>query len=207
MASYSPKLLERKYNNWIKAQLAVLFTKEGIEPFVCQELQEFQLKCLNDICYNNGLISGTLCSNCSTENVVKCPTNRICNIRGGRCNYHRNSATKYNPAGCPIKQCHNFKIEIQNVHRFNGPSYKNTDATQWCSNSWEVAKCFMPPDGYKDVVCAQETDFNGIISVIINNENFQVKVNEILSNKANIFEQVHTLLKLFVKTSQSNKYT
>ncbi|XP_060562543.1 uncharacterized protein LOC132722128, partial [Ruditapes philippinarum] len=193
MASYSSKLSEKKYNNWVKAQLAVLFTKDGLEPFVCHEVQEFRLKCLDGICYNNGLISGTLCSNCCTENVIKCPTNRICNVGRGRCSYHRNAATRYNPAGCPNKICHNFTTEIQNVHRFYGPSYKNTDATQWCSNSWEIAKCFMPPDGYKDVVCAQETDFNGIISVIINYKDLQLKVHENLVNKNNIFEQAREI--------------
>jgi hypothetical protein len=198
MASYSPKLSEKKYNNWVKAQLAVLFTKDGLEPFVCHEVQEFRLKCLDRICYNNGLMSGTLCSNCCTENVIKCPTNRICNVGRGRCSYHRNAATRYNPAGCPNKICHNFTTEIQNVHRYYGPSYKNTDATQWCSNSWEIAKCFMPPDGYKDVVCAQETDFNGIISVIINYKDLQLKVHENLGNKNNIFEQVNNIFLQFL---------
>jgi hypothetical protein len=190
MASYSSKLSEKKYNNWVKAQLAVLFTRDGLEPFVSHEVQEFRLKCLDGIWYNNGLMSGTLCSNCCTENVIYCPTNRICNVGRGRCSYHRNAAKRYNPAGCPNKICHNFTTEIQNVHRYYGPSYKNTDATQWCSNSWEIAKCFMPPDGYKDVASAQETDFNGIISVIINYKDFQLKVHEKLGKKKNIFEQV-----------------
>ncbi|XP_060597120.1 uncharacterized protein LOC132751036 [Ruditapes philippinarum] len=193
MASSSPKLSDKKYNNWVKAQLAVLFTKEGLEPFVCHEVQEFQLKCLDDICYNNGLFSGTLCSNCCTENVIKCPTNRICNVGRGRCSYHRNAATRYKPDGCPDKICHNFTTEIQNAHRYYGPSYKNTDATQWCSNSWEIAKCFMPPERYKDVACAQETDFNGIISVILYYKDFQLKVHENLSHRNNIFEQARDL--------------
>jgi hypothetical protein len=193
MASYIPKLSEKKYNNWVKAQLAVLFTKDGLEPFVCHEVQEFRLKCLDGICFNNGLISGTLCSNCCTENVIKCPTNRICNVGRGKCSYHRNAATRYNPAGCPNKICHNFTTEIQNAHRYYGPSYKNTDATQWCSNSWELAKCFMPPDGYKDVACAEETDFNGIISVILNHKDFQGKIHENLNKNTNIFEEVNNI--------------
>ncbi|XP_060565234.1 uncharacterized protein LOC132724397 [Ruditapes philippinarum] len=193
MASYSPKLLDKKYNNWVKAQLAVLFTKEGIEPFVCHEIKQFQLKCLDDICYNSGLFSGTLCSRCCTENVIKCPTNRICNVGRGRCSYHRNAATRYTPAGCPNKICHNFTTEIQNVHRYNGPSYKNTDATQWCSNFWEVAKCFMPPDGYKDKASAAETDFNGIISVILNYKHFQGKLHDNLNNKTNMFEEARDI--------------
>jgi hypothetical protein len=38
MASYSSKLSEKKYNNWGKAQLAVWFTKDGLEPCVCHEV-------------------------------------------------------------------------------------------------------------------------------------------------------------------------
>ncbi|XP_060556117.1 uncharacterized protein LOC132716801, partial [Ruditapes philippinarum] len=193
MASYSPKLSEKKYNNWVKAQLALLFTKDGLEPFVCHEVQEFQLKCLDDIWYSNGLMSGTLCSNCCTENVIKCPTNKICNVGRGKCSYHRNAVTKYKPAGCPNKICHNFATEIQNAHRYYGPSYKNTDATQWCTNFWEVVKCFMPPDGYKDKASATETDFNGIISVILNYKDFQGKIYENLNNKTNMFEEAREI--------------
>jgi hypothetical protein len=53
-----------------------------------------------------------------------------------------------------------------------------------------VAKCFLPPDGYKDKASATETDFNGIISVILNYKNFQGKVQENLNNKINMFEEV-----------------
>ncbi|XP_045214670.2 uncharacterized protein LOC123564853 [Mercenaria mercenaria] len=182
---YSHKLSKSKFKNWIKATLGVLFTKEGIEPFVYDEIQQFQQKCLSDICNNNELPSDTTCSSCCTENV--CPTDRICNVGRGKCNFHRNTATQYLPSGCPKQICHNFKSEIQRAHRFYGPSYKNTDATQWCSNSWEVAKCFMPSDGYKDVRRAAETDFNGISSVIINFKAFQSKIHDDLSKKNSIF--------------------
>ncbi|XP_045172496.2 uncharacterized protein LOC123534343 isoform X3 [Mercenaria mercenaria] len=45
----------------------------------------------------------------------------------------------------------------------------------------------MPPEGYSSVSTAAETDFNGIISVVINYKEFQTKVSEDLSNNANIF--------------------
>ncbi|XP_045163453.2 uncharacterized protein LOC123527829 [Mercenaria mercenaria] len=186
--AYSRKLTESKYHNWVKASLAVLFTKEGIQPFVHDEIEQFQQKCLTDICSNNGLPVGTTCSSCYTENIIVCPTNRICNAGRGKCSFHRNAATRYNPVGCPNIVCNNFKTEIQNAHRYNGPSYRNTDATQWNSNPWEVAKCFMPPDGYKDVASAADTDFNGIISVIANHKGFQKKTQANLDDKNNIFE-------------------
>ncbi|XP_053388599.1 myosin-2 heavy chain, non muscle-like, partial [Mercenaria mercenaria] len=191
-----------KFKNWIKAGLGVLYTKEGITPFVYDEIQQFQQKCLSDICNNNGLVSGTTCSSCYTENVIVCPTNRICNVGRGTCKFHRTSATQYLPFGCPKKICHNFKKEIQNAHRYYGPSYKNTDASQWCSNPWEVVKCFMPPDGYKDASSAGETDCNGIISVIINYKAFQSKVKDDLSKKSSIFEQCREIGRAVRHSSQ-----
>ncbi|XP_052282370.1 uncharacterized protein LOC127879519 isoform X1 [Dreissena polymorpha] len=39
-----------------------------------------------------------------------------------------------------------------------------------------MAKCFMPPDGYTGVNSIQNTDFNGIINVLLNCQNFDTKV-------------------------------
>jgi hypothetical protein len=55
----------------------------------------------------------------------------------------------------------------------------------------------MPPDGYKDVVSASETDFNGVNSVIINCRCFQTKVTDDLSKKGNIFDKVRQISLVF----------
>ena len=189
-ASQNPTISKSKFKNWIKAALAVLITKQEIEPVVYDEIEHFQKKCLQDIAIFNGLPIARTCSSCCTENVIACPTNGICKVKRGRCKYHRNNATKYRPSCCPDNICHNLKSEIEKAHRYHGPSFKNTDATKWCSNPWEIAKCFMPPDGYKNVGSAGETDFNGIISVIINYKEFEAKVTDNLSKPGNNFEQV-----------------
>jgi hypothetical protein len=186
----NPTLSKSKFLNWIKAALAILFTKEEIEPVVFNEVVQFQTKSLQDISTSHKLPAGSTCSNCSTENIVVCPTNRLCNVNRGKCSYHRNIATQFNPSGCPNNICHHMRSEIQVAHRFHGPSFKNTDATKWCNNAWEIAKCFMPPDGYKSVKNATETDFNGIISVIVNFKEFEAKINDDLSKKNNIFDKV-----------------
>ncbi|XP_053389149.1 uncharacterized protein LOC128552155 [Mercenaria mercenaria] len=198
---YSHKLSKSTFKNWIKAGLGVLYTKEGIEPFVYDEIEQFQQKCLSDICNNNGLPAGTTCSSCCTENVVICPTDRICNVERGKCSFHRNTATCYLQCGCPNMICHYFKCEIHNAHRFYSPSLKNTDAAHWCSNPWEVAKCFMPPDGYKDATRSEETDFYGINSVIINLKAFQLKVQDDLSKINNIVEKARQVGKAVLHSS------
>ena len=189
-----PASSNSKILNWIKAALAILFTKEEIEPFVYNEIVQFQMKCLQNITSSNNLPVWTICSHCQTENVIPCPTNGICNVKHGKCKYHKDRTKQYNgSSGCPSHICHNMKSEIQNAHRYYGPSYKNTDATHWCNNPWEIAKCYMPPDGYKDISSATDTDFNGIISVIINHTDFEAKISEDLSKKNNIFEKVTNL--------------
>ncbi|XP_060588076.1 uncharacterized protein LOC132743564 [Ruditapes philippinarum] len=189
MATAVPTVQTSKFFNWIKAALAVLYTKEEVEPVVVSEIKDFQQNSLNTISSSNSLPAGSTCSNCCTENLIVCLTNRLCNAKRGKCSYHKNNATQYRQSGCPNKICHNLKFEIQKAHRYHGPSYKNTDATKWCSNVWEIAKCYLPPDGYKDVSNAAETDFNGIISVIINHKGFEAKIQDDLSKKNNIFEK------------------
>ncbi|XP_053391604.1 uncharacterized protein LOC128554347, partial [Mercenaria mercenaria] len=184
--SYNPELSRSKFKNWIKAGLGILYTKEGIEPFVYDEIETFQKKCLKEIYDRCRLPTGTKCSSCRTENIVVCPTNRICNGDREKCRFHRNNATRYIISGCPKKICHNFVNKIKYAHRFRDPSFENTAATKWCSNPWEVAKCFMPPDGYKNVTNAAETDFDGLIGVIINYKAFQSKFHEDLSKTDNI---------------------
>ncbi|XP_060571245.1 uncharacterized protein LOC132729492 [Ruditapes philippinarum] len=178
-----------KFLNWIKAAIAIVYTKDEIEPVIVNEVKDFQQNSLNTISSSNILPAGSTCSNCCTESLIVCPTNRICNAKRGKCSYHKNAATQYRPSGCPNKICHHLKSEIQSAHRYHGPSYKNTDATKWCSNAWEIAKCYLPPDGYKDVSNAGDTDFNGIISVIINHKGFEAKIKDDLSKKNNVFDK------------------
>jgi hypothetical protein len=178
---------DSKYHNWLKAGLATLFTKQGIQPLVNNEIEQFHQKLLTD---SKGNSIGT-CSNCRTENVVVCPTNGICKIKyGKKCCFHKNAASTYKPSGCPKCICDKIYSELEKVHRYNGPSFRNTDATQWCANPWELAKCFMPPDGYNKVMTADDTDFNGIISVILNFKEFEFKIQDDLSLKENIFNEV-----------------
>lgn len=186
---YTSKLSRRKYHNWVKGALALLITKEGIEPFVFEVIQEFQWKCLDDICYSNGLMTGTTCSNCSTENIVQCVEDKRCNAGRSTCAYHNKNASRFNPSGCLNKICDRFKSCIQNAHRFCRPSFKNTDATQWCNNPWEIAKCFMH-HGYEDKITVTDTDLNGIINVVLNYKGFQSKLTVKLDKRNNVFEKV-----------------
>ncbi|XP_052229141.1 uncharacterized protein LOC127843274 isoform X2 [Dreissena polymorpha] len=52
------------------------------------------------------------------------------------------------------------------------PRGKNTCAEQWACNHWQIGKCFMPPDEYIGVTSIRDTDFNGVISVMLNCKHF-----------------------------------
>ncbi|XP_052787510.1 uncharacterized protein LOC128222512 [Mya arenaria] len=87
---------------------------------------------------------------------------------------------------CPSQICDDFRDKLCAVHRYGGPSWKNTKADQWCSSHWQVAKSFMPPDGYQDVSTFDETDFNGIISFMINCTEIQRSVSFNITNQPNV---------------------
>lgn len=51
--------------------------------------------------------------------------------------------------------------------------WKNSDQSKLCSSEWEFAKCFIHAQGYKTKTKIEETDLNGIISIIRNCSEFQ----------------------------------
>lgn len=162
MADYRDLLGSPEYQNWIKCALAVNITAEGLRDFVKREIRDFQNDTFRKVCKTSK------CNNCKTSDMLRCPTNTICRKYRGKCNFHINP-----PRQCPQKICNQIKDEMINQHRFGSPSWKNTDATKWCTDEWEIAKCYFPRDGYKDVHTAEETDFNGIIGCILNCKRFE----------------------------------
>ncbi|XP_052776907.1 uncharacterized protein LOC128214463 [Mya arenaria] len=131
------------------------------------------------------------CNSCRTTEIVPCnPKNKVCT--SGKCKFHMDQNTKQLilTRPCPNNICGSLRNAIKNKHRFGNPSWKNTDARKWCVNAWDVAKCFMPPDGYAEVDNESDTDLNGIISVYINCKDFQQYFIADLSNRQNICDKV-----------------
>ena len=191
-------LANKKYLSWLKIQFALLYIKKEIEPVVFDEIERFRKECLQNIAKSQDLPPEITCSSCLTENVVICPTTGVCNIQGGQCSYHKDNARKFRrPDGCPNKVCYILMNKIKDAHRYSEPSYKNTNATEWCSNPWEIAKCYMPPGGYKGVRNATETDFSGLISIILNFKGFDAKISDSLSKRNNIFDKVKIILFIY----------
>lgn len=185
MAEYQSSFDNQEFENWLKCSIALKIARSGLLEFIKQEINVFHRKILRKVFTINNLATGSSCSSCQTKNAVKCPVKTICNRREGRCSFHDVPFKT-----CQNKICDTLAIEIESNHRFSGPSWKNTDASMWCHNSWEIAKCFCPPDGYFDISSAENTDFNGLVSILLNCLHFDSLIKDDLSKKRNICTRV-----------------
>ncbi|XP_052805216.1 uncharacterized protein LOC128234762 isoform X1 [Mya arenaria] len=190
MASYKDILKEKDNQNWLKGSLALRITKAGLRGLVEGESHRVQQNIHSSVLHARHLAAGTSCSLCLTEHVLPCPTRGLCS-HPRNCKYH-NTPFKIHRL-CPSQICDDFRDGICAVHRYSGPSWKNTKANQWCTNHWQVAKCFMPPDGYHDVTSYDETDFNGIISVMINCTEFQRHMSFPIGNHSNALTEAREI--------------
>ncbi|KAH3897476.1 hypothetical protein DPMN_021664 [Dreissena polymorpha] len=103
------RLLEdQQTNNWVKACIALAIAKDGLVCFVETEIKKV-----------HGAV-GKSCGTCNMANVLQCPTQGICKARKkNKCSFHK-------PPQCKI--CEQEKAAIISVHRFCGPSWRNTKA-------------------------------------------------------------------------------
>ena len=174
MASLADVFTEKERTNWLKAWLAVDIAKSGLDNFA-----ETEAKTLHANIYNaawSSVQAPAVCIGCHTANLLKCPTQGICNKRGAKssCNALHDTAAKQ-PRPCPTNVCNKVLNEIKTLHKFASPSWKNTRAQQWAQNPWQIAKAYLPPDGYTGKSSVQDTDFNGIISFMMNCKHFDSK--------------------------------
>ncbi|XP_052240952.1 uncharacterized protein LOC127851293 isoform X2 [Dreissena polymorpha] len=180
MASLSAVFSEKERTNWLKAWLAVDIAKAGLEQFVENEAITLQASIYKLVLSSSQ--AQAACIGCHTANLLKCPTKNVCNKRGSHstCTSMHDSALKQ-PRPCPANVCNKVHDEIVKQHRFNNPSWKNTTAQQWATNPWQVGKAYLPPDGYAGKTSVQDTDFNGIISFMMNCKHFDNSLSFLIS--------------------------
>ncbi|XP_052237824.1 uncharacterized protein LOC127849145 [Dreissena polymorpha] len=154
------RLTKKEAQNWLKCMLATYTTRDVLAQLADLGFKAFYTCIRNDMRAQRGILETTTCSSCS------------------------------NPfKQCPL--CSEIGIQICDNHRFKkgklkGPSWINSDSTKWCTNTWELAKCYMPPTGYRDKPNANSTDFNGIIGAILNCTWMQCYFTDDLSKDPNI---------------------
>ncbi|KAH3858483.1 hypothetical protein DPMN_101107 [Dreissena polymorpha] len=176
MAGLEDVFSEQEKTNWLKACIGLIIAKHALEEFVDREVKDDQIRIFQSVRSRLNLSTTASCTNCSTANLLKCPTLNVCKKPGKNVCISMHDTLSKQPRPCSMKMCDAIRDEIIKEHRYGYPSWKNTSAELWEVNHWEIAKCFLPPDGYIGVSSAHDTDFNGIISVMLNCKHFDSKV-------------------------------
>ena len=161
MANQS-QLNNHSYKNWIKAGLGLKYGKEIFHTFLFNSLTNFRS-------VNLSFDSTQNCNQCTLLNVLPCPTNGICSRDNkGRCRQHNTLDKAKTSTQCTSNVCDKLQQAIAQEHiPGKGPRWIGSDPQQWCSNVWEIAKCFMPA-GNETKHDYSEFDFSGIITMIMN---------------------------------------
>ncbi|XP_053379766.1 uncharacterized protein LOC123527746 [Mercenaria mercenaria] len=151
------------YQNWIKGGLGLKIVKEGISPYVREEVQNQHRDFLK------GLPS-VGCTSCALQDLkpdhscIKTKSSKTCPLGMKKCLCLRN-----NLRPCPNSLCGKLYDKIVQSHRFQDPNWSNTDIGKWSTDFWEIAKCYINTPGYGDKSSAEETDCSGLLSMLINN--------------------------------------
>ncbi|XP_045194456.2 uncharacterized protein LOC123550081 [Mercenaria mercenaria] len=66
---------------------------------------------------------------------------------------------------------------------------ENTDTQKWCTDPWEIAKCFINAPGYSDKSKAADIDTPGLLHLFINNTSLQSHLSDSI-NGSNTFRKV-----------------
>lgn len=170
MPSHNDQVTDPLYWNWVKGGLGLKYLNEGLESFVDDTLKDVQAGFLDDIRRNTPGLQDVECTECTTANVLPCPTPGMCNLRkrGGICTYHDKTDPLKTSRSCPNLICDTIFDKIHHQHRFKSPSWKNTNAQNWCTNHYEIGKCFLPKSGYENKTVITETDSSGLLNMSIN---------------------------------------
>lgn len=158
--------------NWLKVHIALHFVRNILLDVVKFDMNQLHIGILRNARQANNLPERAACTKCDTNRVRSCAT-RICS---------------------------SIQDEIKLLHRYSGPSWKNTDARKWCTTPWEIAKCFMPPSGYQNVSTPENTDFNGFINVVINCMEFNRMSVDVLSISQSVCRFFFLLKYILIKT-------
>ena len=87
----------------------------------------------------------------------------ISNFRHGSiCGRCRSTNASY----CSSRICSDITSQIQLVHRYSPPCYKNSDITQWLSDPWEIAKCYMSRSKDLEGKPGSDIDFPSVLNVV-----------------------------------------
>jgi hypothetical protein len=184
--------MTKEDENIIKGMTAMRLLKEGVEQLLEKGSLQYTEEIINQARQEAGLRGKDVCGQCTTHNAVPCKFgNGLCHHgKEGNCRFHDKSDPRKAFKICPKDICNRIVWIIKSRHRFHSPNFKNTDARRWFQNLFEIMKCFIPTDGYQDIETVEDTDCDGLLSVIINCKCFRSLVAADLGAPDNIFVKV-----------------
>lgn len=211
MAENSEVFQLRESTNWYKCWMAVYITRIGIVDVIRETVFNFHADILKTVPEDD------YCTTCALPNVFKCgdksKSPSLCRMKG-QCDLHcfpkpsvfssHISVLSYcKPAiigagAWNVYRPCNFHGAIRdavlNQHRHPTPSWRNTQCERWLHNPWQIAKCFMSKDGYKEKDSAEATDMNGLMQVMLTCKLFDNVSEADLSKEPNICSKASTVL-------------
>lgn len=162
MENLKNEFQDRNRQNWIKSTHAITVSRRVIVKLLEVGVTELHSALLKHVF---GVNSYRECNSCFTENVVPCASKHFCiKYSGGRCNTHKGANKQ--PRQCPLNVCDKLYSTIVQWHRHRSPTWKNTKAERWCTDAWEIAKCFCPENYQNKTV--SDIDFTGLLSFFLN---------------------------------------
>ncbi|XP_053401245.1 uncharacterized protein LOC123549520 [Mercenaria mercenaria] len=163
------KIQSDQYRNWVRGALGLFYLQQGLQDFTNNVSQNHQAMILQALSQQTGN-PHIHCNQCSIRTILPVHTSgKKCIQKNiAKCNCRKKS-NKY----CQV--CSYIYDEIIRQHRYNDP-YWDVDSCQWCSDHWQIAKCFLTTSSMGTNNSAQDTDAAGLLSIIINNRFFQTEI-------------------------------
>ncbi|XP_060592398.1 uncharacterized protein CXorf38 homolog [Ruditapes philippinarum] len=181
---------KRKYRNWVRGGLAYKYLKQGLEGFADDVVKKEHNRILAAVIHT----PGNNCNHCCLRNLQPLHTckrdhtgKKTCPYGLLYCNCLHGKKQR-----CPTNICDGIMEEILKSHGSLPPQpyWRNTDIQKWCTEPWEVAKCYINAPGYSDKTKAADIDIYGLLHVFINNTSLYSHLACSMTGSSNIFTKV-----------------
>ncbi|XP_053390960.1 uncharacterized protein LOC123543790, partial [Mercenaria mercenaria] len=160
-------LENKKYEQWVKAGLGLIYLGEGLRPF-CNEVVKRQHNDILDNIKRTKHLSTVTCGQCNLNELKPDHVqtgNKQCPLGQANCN----CLHPFGKKPCPNDVCGAIYDHIVTNYGSTPPApyWRNTEAKWWCTDPWSVAKCFINSPVHYDII-----DCTGVLRLIINNQGF-----------------------------------
>ncbi|XP_060597506.1 uncharacterized protein LOC132751360 [Ruditapes philippinarum] len=173
---HQQQLKNPKYRNWVKSGLGLKYLKDGLQIFSDEKVKQQHDDFVNAVKRKHNLTT----VNCGQCILQKLQPDHVRN-KNKQCPLGCKDCNCQYPGGknaCPNNVCGAIYDQIILNHDSNPPApfWKNTCVQKWCTDEWEVAKCYINAPGYASKSNASEIDCTGLLHLFINSKFLQTKV-------------------------------